>query len=69
MYVNGDPLTFSGVVHNSKWRLPMDFAIATIQKSNTWELTDLPKDGKSIGVKWVYKMKLNEHGEIDKYKA
>ena len=34
----------------------------------TWELTDLPKGGKSIGVKWVYKTKLNEQCEIDKYK-
>ena len=38
-------------------------------KNNTWELTDLPKGGKSIRVKWVYKTKLDEHGEINKYKA
>ena len=29
----------------------------------------MPKGGKSIGVKWVYNTKLNEHGEFDKYKA
>ena len=29
----------------------------------------MPKGGKTIGVKWIYKTKLNECGEIDKYKA
>jgi hypothetical protein len=33
------------------------------------ELADLPKGQKTIGVKWVYKTKLNEKGEIDKFKA
>lgn len=34
-----------------------------------WELMDLPKGQKSIGVKWIYKTKLNQNGEIDKYKT
>lgn len=32
-------------------------------------MTELPLGGKIIGVKWVYKTKLNENGEVDKYKA
>ncbi|CAA7024669.1 unnamed protein product [Microthlaspi erraticum] len=32
-------------------------------------LTVLPNGAKKIGVKWVYKTKLNEKGEVDKYKA
>lgn len=32
-------------------------------------LIDLPVGAKKIGVKWVYKTKLNEHGESDKYNA
>ena len=30
---------------------------------------DLPEGVKTIGVKWIYKMKLNEKGEVDKHKA
>lgn len=30
---------------------------------------DLPANVKKIGVKWIYKTKLNELGEVDKYKA
>jgi len=47
----------------------MDEKIAAIERNNTWELTDLPKGKKIIGVKWVYKTKLKENSEVDKYKA
>jgi hypothetical protein len=32
-------------------------------------LIELPSGAKRIGVKWIYKTKLNELGEVDKYKA
>ena len=43
--------------------------IEMIEKNNTWELVDRPKDREVIGVKWVYKTKLNSDGSIQKYKA
>jgi len=43
--------------------------IVSIEKNQTWELADLPRDKMKIGVKWVYKTKLNEKGEIEKHKA
>ena len=43
--------------------------IKIIEKNNTWELVDQPKDNEIIGVKWVYKIKLNSDGSIQKYKA
>lgn len=30
---------------------------------------DLPQGRKTIGVKWVYKTKINAQGNVDKYKA
>lgn len=47
----------------------MDEEIKSIEKNNTWELTELPQGHKKIGVKWVFKTKLNEKGEIHKHKA
>jgi hypothetical protein len=47
----------------------MDAEIMSIEKNDTWELINLPKGEKTIGVKWVYKTKLNEKGEVEKYKA
>ena len=47
----------------------MDDEIKAIERNETQELTDLPQGQKTIGVKWVYKTKLKENGEVDKYKA
>ena len=64
-----DPTTFEEAIQSSKWRVAMDLEIEAIERNGTWELTDLPKGMKKIGVKWVFKTKLNENGEVDKCKA
>ena len=47
----------------------MDVEMEVIKKNGTWELKILPKGGKTIEVKWVYKTKFNENGEVEKHKA
>lgn len=47
----------------------MDVEIASTVKNETWKLTDLPKRAKRIGVKWIYKTKLNEFDQVAKHKA
>ena len=47
----------------------MDREIQAIEKKGTWELTELPRGAKKIGVKWVFKTKLNEKGEVNKCKV
>ena len=47
----------------------MDAKIQSIKRNHTWSLTALPVGVKAIGVKWIYKTKLNELGEVDKFKA
>jgi len=34
--------------------------IYAIERNKTWELMPLPAHAKNIGVKWIYKTKLNE---------
>lgn len=47
----------------------MDLEIDAIERNATWSLVDLPSGNKKIGVKWLFKTKLNEQGEVDKLKA
>ena len=54
-----DPTTFEEAVQSSKWRAAMDLEIGAIRRNETWELIDLPKGMKKIGVNWVFKTKLN----------
>jgi len=35
----------------------------------TYEKLPLPKGKEAIGVKWVYKVKKNVKGEVERYKA
>jgi len=46
-----------------------DEEIKAIDRNNTWELTKLPEGSQPIGVKWVFKKKMNAQGEIEMYKA
>jgi len=64
-----DPFYYKDAVKYEMWRKAMDSEIEAIEKNNIWQLMELPAGGKVIGVKWVYKTKLNENGEIDKHKA
>jgi len=47
----------------------MEEKMSMINKNETWALVDKPQDRKVIGVKWVFKTKLNADGSINKYKA
>jgi len=64
-----DPHTYEEAKKNHQWREAMDNEIAAIERNDSWELTVLPNNSRKIGVKWIYKTKLNEKGEVDKYKA
>ena len=65
LFASTDPVHFEKVVTHDKWSIAMDKEIQAVEKNNTWELTDLPIGVKKIGVKWVYKTKLKENGEVD----
>jgi len=54
---------------DEKWKKAMDEEIAAIERNNTWELSELPQGARPIGVKWVFKKKMNVQGEIKRYKA
>lgn len=66
---SSDPTTFEEAEKIMKWKGAMDEEINSIIKNQTWELTNLPKEAKCIGVKWISKIKLNEHGVVNIYKA
>ena len=41
----------------------------SIEKNDTWDLVDLPNNKNLIGVNSVYKTKVIEKGEFDRFKA
>ncbi|KAJ4716957.1 Retrovirus-related Pol polyprotein from transposon TNT 1-94 [Melia azedarach] len=69
LFAECEPMSFGEAIQDEKWRNAMDEEIKAIVKNDTWELVSLPKGHKAIGVKWVYKVKQNSKGEIERYKA
>lgn len=47
----------------------MDMELKALEESNTWTVVVLPTSFHSIGCKWVYKLKLNADGSIERHKA
>ena len=47
----------------------MDEEIECIEKNQTWELVNVPKDKDVISVKWIYKTKQDADGNAQKHKA
>ena len=55
----------------SEWKLAMDEEIASskFQANGTWDLEEQPVGVKAIPVKWVFKIKRDASGNIERYKA
>lgn len=64
-----EPQSFQDAVEEDVWKKAMNEEIRMIEKNKTWQLVDKPKDKEVIGLKWVFKTKLNEDVSIQKQKA
>jgi Reverse transcriptase (RNA-dependent DNA polymerase) len=69
LLADAENITFEEASRDEKWRRAMDEEINVIEKNEIWELTELPKGQKVIGVKWVFKKNMNPQDEIEMYKA
>ena len=52
-----------------KWQEAMGNEMKPLQENHVWDLVELPKDKKAIGSKWVFKLKTNTLGSVERYKA
>jgi hypothetical protein len=43
--------------------------LESIKENKTWSFVDLPRGQKAIGLKWVFKLKHDEHGDVVKHKT
>ena len=67
-----EPTTFEEAIRcpeKAKWNETMGKEIKSLKDNQVWELTTLPTGKKAITCKWVYKVKTNSDGLIERYKA
>ncbi|GJE99425.1 hypothetical protein PsYK624_156870 [Phanerochaete sordida] len=70
--VTGEPSTFRQAVSSpdsDEWWAAIKAEIDGLIGEGTWELVDLPDGRKAIKCKWVYKVKHDENGDVERYKA
>lgn len=51
------------------WKSAMQAELNSLTKNGTWVLVDKPKHKNVIGCRWVFTVKRNSNGEIEKYKG
>ena len=52
-----------------KWEDAINAKLKSLDNADTWNMVKRPKDINVVGCKWVFKIKKNTAGKINKYKA
>jgi Reverse transcriptase (RNA-dependent DNA polymerase) len=47
----------------------MNEELNALERNITWKVCYLPKNKKSVGCKWIYKIKYHSDGTMERYKA
>jgi hypothetical protein len=63
------PTDWKVAKEDKKWRAAMLEELQALRKNKTWELVTLPTGKRAVSCKWVYTVKQNAQGKIERYKA
>lgn len=64
-----EPKSVKQALQDPNWLSVMQQEYDALIKNHTWDLVSLPPGRKPIGCKWVFRVKENAYGSINKYKA
>ncbi|XP_073265499.1 uncharacterized protein [Populus alba] len=64
-----EPKTYNQACSIPHWQQAMTNEITALEQNHTWDLVILPPNKSVIGCKWVYKVKFQANGQIERYKA
>jgi hypothetical protein len=67
-----DPRTYKLAMKSKdadKWKIAADEEMTSLTNNDTWDVVDLPPGQKAIGSGWVFKVKRNADGSVERYKG
>jgi hypothetical protein len=64
-----EPASLAQAQKEAYWHRAMEEELRSIEENRTWTLTELPQGRRAIGLKWVFKVKRDEHGAVVRHKA
>ncbi len=63
------PTKVSEALKDPKWVQAIKEEMKALEKNQTWTLETIPRGKKTIGCRWVFTIKHNADGSIERYKA
>lgn len=60
---------FYQVVKYPQWRDAMKLELDAMELNHTWSIVPLTRGKHAVGYRWIYKIKYNSNGTVDRYKA
>ena len=64
-----EPKSVCDAQKSQEWADAMQAEMVSIHDHNVWELVELPEGRKPVGSKWVFKLKTNADGSVERCKA
>ena len=66
---HSEPKSVKQALESSKWFAAMQEEYNALLRNRTWDLVPLPAGRQAIGCKWVFRIKENADGSINRFKA
>lgn len=63
-----EPTTYSQAIQSEHWCKAMVNEITALKANHTWDIVPLLEHKKAVGCKWLYKIKYNPDGSVERYK-
>jgi histone deacetylase 1/2 len=64
-----EPSGYKQAMQQAEWFQAMKTEYDALMTNNTWSLVPLPANRQAIGCKWVFRLKQNADGSVNKHKA
>ena len=63
------PNNIQEALGSPEWKSAVYEEIHALEKNGTWEISELPAGKRPVGCKWIFTVKYNEDGSVNRFKA
>ena len=64
-----EPRSYAEAIKHDVWKKSCSAEITALEDQHTWDIVSLPPGKVAIGSKWVFKIKYNADGTIERHKS
>ena len=63
------PTSVQEALKDENWVRAVNEEMGALERNEIWEIVERPKDQKTMGCRWIYTVKYQVDGTLDRYKA